>query len=177
MLRHRLILATSAIALVVPAAQAQTDLPSMREEILQQFNTSMEKLVALAEAMPANRFNWSPAPGVMTVEKVYAHIARYNYGYPIENLKMAPPVGLNLDAIEGTTGKAAVVALLKASGEYVRENVEGMKDADTGEEALLYGRRVAKGAVLIQLVAHMNEHLGQSIAYARMNGIVPPWSR
>ena len=50
-------------------------------------------------------------------------------------------------------------------------------DADLTKMTRLYGRDVAQWAVLLQLVAHLNEHLGQSIAYARSNGVVPPWSR
>ena len=52
-----------------------------------------------------------------------------------------------------------------------------LSDADLEATTRLYGRDVAQWAVLLQLVAHMNEHLGQSIAYARMNGVTPPWSR
>ena len=51
-----------------------------------------------------------------------------------------------------------------------------LDDAALASDTRLYGRTVDRWAVLVQLVAHMNEHLGQSIAYARMNGVVPPWS-
>ncbi len=60
--------------------------------------------------------------------------------------------------------------------DHVRAVVAGMSDGDLEAGTRLYGRDVAKWAVLLQLVAHMNEHLGQSIAYARTNGVVPPWS-
>jgi hypothetical protein len=59
----------------------------------------------------------------------------------------------------------------------VRSVAEEMDAAALGRETSLYGRRVGEWAVLLQLVTHMNEHLGQSIAYARMNDVVPPWSR
>ena len=53
----------------------------------------------------------------------------------------------------------------------------GEMDAEAlGRTTTLYGRDVGEWAVMLQLVTHMNEHLGQSIAYARMNGVVPPWS-
>jgi len=152
-------------------------LPSFKEEFLQQFNASMGKLVALAEAMPAEKYGWSPGPGVMTVAKVYAHIAHYNFGYPTQNLGVAVPAGVKLDTLEGVAAKAQVVALLKRSGDFVRTSVGALSDGKLGEGTNLYGRRVAGNAVLFQLVAHMNEHLGQSIAYARSNGVVPPWSQ
>jgi hypothetical protein len=59
----------------------------------------------------------------------------------------------------------------------VRKSVNDMPDAQFSARTRLYGRDVPQWAVLFQLISHMNEHLGQSIAYARMNSIVPPWSR
>ena len=67
------------------------------------------------------------------------------------------------------------MARLRESAVHVRTVVRGLADAGTATEQ--YGRKVPRWSVLLQLVAHMNEHLGQSIAYARMNGVVPPWSR
>jgi uncharacterized damage-inducible protein DinB len=75
------------------------------------------------------------------------------------------------------TDKAQVVALLKSSAAYVRQSVRQMSDEQLARPTQLYGRSVPQWSVLLQLVAHMNEHLGQSIAYARMNGVVPPWSQ
>jgi uncharacterized damage-inducible protein DinB len=104
------------------------------------------------------------------------HIARYNYMYPDQSLGVEAP--LAYDAFEGeVTQKEDVVEALSASVEHVRRVLAGMSDADLNAATRLYGRDVAKWAVLLQLVTHMNEHLGQSIAYARMNGVVPPWSR
>jgi uncharacterized damage-inducible protein DinB len=151
--------------------------PQTKEELLMQFDGSAQKFEALAAAMPADKFGWSPGPGVMSVAAVYAHVARYNYGYPSENMGVAAPAGVGLDTLEKMTDKAQVVALLKSSAEYVRQSVRAMPDAQLARPTQLYGRTVPQWSVLLQLVAHMNEHLGQSIAYARMNGVVPPWSQ
>jgi uncharacterized damage-inducible protein DinB len=148
-----------------------------REELLRQFNASASKFEQLAAAMPADKFNWSPGPGVMSVAEVYAHVANYNYAYPSQNMGVAAPPGINLDTLERMKDKAQIVALLKSSAEYVRQGVGKMPASQLGEPTQLYGRSVPQWSVLLQLVAHMNEHLGQSIAYARMNGVVPPWSR
>jgi uncharacterized damage-inducible protein DinB len=75
------------------------------------------------------------------------------------------------------TDKAQIVALLRQSQEYVRQAVRAMPEGQLASTTTLYGQQVPQWAVLLQLVAHMNEHLGQSIAYARMNGVVPPWSQ
>ena len=158
-------------------ATAQPTPANARAELLAQFNNSASKFEALAAAMPAEKFNWSPGPGVMTVARVYAHVARYNYAYLSQNMGAAAPRGIGLDTLERMTDKAQIVALLKSSAEYVRQGVQQMPEAQLGQSTQLYGRAVPQWSVLLQLVAHMNEHLGQSIAYARMNGVVPPWSR
>jgi uncharacterized damage-inducible protein DinB len=166
-----------AAAATTTAAHAQTAPPLARQELLAQFDASMEKFIALAEAMPAARYAWSPGEGVMSVARVYAHVARYNFGYPSQNMGVAAPAGVKLDTLEQVRDKAQVVALLKRSGAYVRDAVRQMPEAQLARQTTLYGRQVPQWSVLLQLVAHMNEHLGQSIAYARMSGVVPPWSQ
>jgi uncharacterized damage-inducible protein DinB len=163
------------------AMHAQTGNPGapakVREEFLNHFEESMRKFIALAEAMPANKFTWSPGTGVMSVGRVYGHVARYNYMYPATSMGIATPAGVGLDTLENMTDKTQIVALLKRSTEHVRTNVTRLSDSDLARGTKLYGRDVQQWAVLMQLVAHMNEHLGQSIAYARMNAVVPPWSQ
>ena len=162
----------------VPCDAQSTPAPaSSRDELLRQFNTSASKFEQLAAAMPADKFGWSPGPGVMSVAEVYAHVANYNFAYPSQNMGVAAPPGINLDTLERMKDKAQIVALLKRSAEYVRQGVRQMPESQLAQPTQLYDRSVPQWSVLLQLVAHMNEHLGQSIAYARMNGVVPPWSR
>lgn len=166
-----------ALLLLGTAAHAQSAPTDYRDEFLEHFERSTAKLVQLAEVTPEGLFAWSPGPGVMSVERVYAHIARYNYLYLADNLGIAAPDGVDVPNLESTTGKADVTDLLHASIRHVRQQVEALSEDDLTALTRLYGREVAGWAVLFQLLAHMNEHVGQSVAYARMNGIVPPWSR
>jgi uncharacterized damage-inducible protein DinB len=160
------------------AAPAFAQTPTgFRDEWLGQFNASAQKFIALAEAMPADKYTWSPGEGVMPVGQVYMHVARYNYLYPAENLGVAPPAGVNMDVMEDERDKAAVLRALRQSVAHARSAAERMSEEDLARTTRLYGRDVPSWSVLLQLLAHMNEHLGQSIAYARMNGVVPPWSR
>ena len=107
------------------------------------------------------------------------HIARYNYYYPEIGLDVRSPMdAAEYDSWEeGVADKEKAVAILAESMEHVRRVVASMSSKDLEEKTRLYGRDVGQWAVLLQLVTHMNEHLGQSIAYARMNHVVPPWSR
>jgi uncharacterized damage-inducible protein DinB len=170
--RHVLLLAIMVWPL---AAAAQPTSIDFRTEFDRQFEASARKLVALAEAMPQETFDWRPMDGVASVVEVFMHIARYNYMYPDQNLGIEAPIAY-ADLEADVTDKAGAVQILTASMEHVRAVVRDMSEADLNASTRLYGRDVAKWAVLLQLVAHMNEHLGQSIAYARMNHVAPPWS-
>ncbi len=165
-------------SLLIPGTTSAQEVPiaTVRSELVGQFDASARKLVGLAEAMPAESYDWQPMEGVYTVARVYAHIARYNYMYPDQNMGIEAPVAYGDFETELTT-RAEVTEALAASMDHVRTVIDGMSDARLAERTTLYGRDVAKWSVLLQLVTHMNEHLGQAIAYARMNGVAPPWSR
>jgi uncharacterized damage-inducible protein DinB len=174
MLRFTFVLA----AIVLPATvAAQAALPTPRAELLNHFNMSIRKVIALAEAMPADRYTWSPAKDVMPVGQVYAHIARYNFYYPSTALGAKLPAGIGLDTLEAMRDKAAIVRLLRQSADFAKNAMTNLPDAQVDAATRLYGRTIPGWGVMLQLVAHMNEHLGQSIAYARSNQIVPPWSQ
>lgn len=168
---------TAALAVASPAARAQDAPAGFRGEFLHQFDMSMARVIALAEAVPAEAYARRPLPAVMPIARIFAHIAHYNYEYPSRAMGVAPPPGIGRDTLEQVTEKAQVVALLRRSADHVREVVGRMPEAQLGQMTTLYGRRVPQWAVLLQLLAHMNDHLGQSIAYGRVVGVVPPWSR
>lgn len=163
------------IAGATPAV-AQESGDDFRSQFTRHFNYA-SRVLQLARAMPADTYTWRPGEGVSSVQEVYAHIAAYNFQYPANSLGVPVPEDVDLDGIESITGKEAVVAILERSIEHVKSAVEQMPDSRFSEPAQLYGRTVTGQAVLLQLITHMSEHVGQSIAYARVNGVVPPWSR
>ncbi len=167
----------AALSIGAAAARAQEAPPGFRGEFLHQFDESMARAVALAEAVPAAAYGRRPVPAVMPLAQGFAHIARFNYEYPARAMGIAPPAGVDRDTLERVAEKAQVVALLRRSAEHVRQAVRRMPDAQLREPTTLYGRRVPQWAVLLHLLAHLDTHLGQSIAYARVSGVVPPWSR
>ena len=158
------------------AAAAQSSPADYRDEFLDHFERSSRKVMSLADVVPQELYSWSPGEGVLPIVQVYMHIARYNFMYLADNLGIAAPHGVDVANLEEITDKARVAALLRQSVEHVRTQVANMSDEDLTKMTTLYGRRVAGWAVLFQLISHMNEHVGQSVSYARMNGIVPPWS-
>ncbi len=165
-----------AVVLGARPVQAQSAPTDYRNEFLEHFDRSTRKIMSLADAMPEELYAWSPGEGVMSIAQVYMHIARYNFYYPETALGIGAPADIDVPNLESITAKARVTGLLKRSVEHVRIHVSGMTEEELTHPTRLYGRQIAGWAVLFQLLAHMNEHVGQSVAYARVNGIVPPWS-
>lgn len=161
----------------ITLARPTTDPITIRDEILDHFQRSSRKISELARVMPADKFSWAPGEGVMQVGEVYMHIARYNFMYLDQNLGIAPPKGFDYADIEAIRDKEKVREIHEMSVRHVMEQVGALTAAKLDGQTELYGRTVQGWAVLLQLVSHMNEHVGQSVSYARMNGIVPPWSR
>ena len=174
-LRSLYLIGLAVVLGAVPVA-AQSTATDYRDEFMHHFLQSTRKILALAEAMPEELYMWSPGPGVLPVGQVYMHIARYNYFYPETALGIAAPSDIDVPNLESITDKAQVTKLLRQSVEHVQQHVSRMTTEDLTRTTTLYRRQIAGWAVLFQLLAHMNEHVGQSVSYARMNGVVPPWS-
>ena len=161
----------------ITLARLTTDPTTIRDELLDHFQRSSRKISELARVMPAEKFSWAPGEGVMQVGEVYMHIARYNFMYLDQNLGIAPPNGFDYADIESIRDKEKVREIHEMSVRHVMEQVGALTETKLAAQTELYGRTVQGWTVLLQLVSHMNEHVGQSVSYARMNGIVPPWSR
>jgi uncharacterized damage-inducible protein DinB len=154
-----------------PAAPA-----SFRQVFLNRLQDTETKLVSLTEATPQEKLTWRPGEGVRSVSEVFMHIAGSNYFF-LTPLGVKPPAGLNMGAEKSVTAQADIVAALKKSFAHVRTAVEGMSDADMSKATKMFGQSLTYEGVLFVMANHMHEHFGQSIAYARTNGIVPPWSQ
>lgn len=148
----------------------------MRGEILQQVDDAEKKLTALAEAMPAEKFGWRPAEKVRSVGEVFMHVAGGNYFLPTF-WGVKPPEGVNPREFEKSgSDKAKVLATMKASFEHARNAIKNAPEADLGKAIKLFGNDATIRQAMLVVATHNHEHLGQSIAYARMNGVAPPWS-
>ncbi len=168
------LMASLVIALAVHAQNTPADL---KDGFKGRYHYAAQRLVSLAEAIPEDKFAWSPGEGVMSIERVFMHIIRYNYYYPASSLGIEAPDGIDVPNLETLTGKVVVLDHLRPSLDHVSEVLAHMSEADLSRSVVLYGRDTEAWNVLLQLQVHMGEHLGQLIAYARMNEIVPPWSK
>jgi len=138
---------------------------------------SESKFVDLAKAIPADKYTWRPGEGVRSVSEVFLHIASANYGLPTM-LGAAPAEGFNRQGFEkSTTEKDKVIEQLNKSFAYLESAVDKTSDAELNKRMKLFGGKEGTGGdILFLIITDLHEHLGQMIAYARMNSVVPPWS-
>ena len=135
-----------------------------------------EQLIALAQATPAEKFAWRPAPGVRSTSEVYMHIVMANlYLLSVTGPKM--PASLNDDAEKTVTSKAEVIHWLKRSLDAVKQAHLAETPAHLARKVRIENRDATVDGMYLRIIIHANEHMGQLIAYARMTGIVPPWSK
>ena len=135
------------------------------------------QVMQLAAAFPNDKYGWTPQDGVRTVSQVCAHIISANYFFA-SKLGGQIPADVKMESLEkDLTSKDAVAKELKRSFEAIGTAIKNTKDASLKEkvEFPFPGEYTKMTACLIAL-GHANEHLGQLIAYARTNGVVPPWS-
>ena len=159
-----------AIALMMPLAQAQ---PSKFQAAFgEDAGTLSKKFTGLAQVM-AGKYEWKPGQGVRSVGDVFNLIVKEN--------------GLLADALTGKTNTGAEPApitdpgkmqdALKASYANLQKAITGLSDNDLQTHVKLFGEDMTKQDAVMLILEDQHEHLGQSIAYARTNGVVPPWSK
>jgi uncharacterized damage-inducible protein DinB len=147
-----------------------------KAEFLEEIAYYEQRYVRLAVAVPAEKYAWRPAEGVRSIGEVYTHIVAANYGVA-RALGTQPPAGLDFKSITAMSNdKAKTVQALKDSFAHFRQAIQALSDADADKPQKMFGRQTTLRGSFIMITGHFGEHLGQSIAYARMNGIVPPWT-
>jgi uncharacterized damage-inducible protein DinB len=149
---------------------------NIRAQFLDDLKDTEDKVVSLAEAFPQEKYTWRPAAGVRSVGEVFLHLAGGNFGFPTY-WGAQPPAGIERKGFEkSTTDKAKVIELVRQSYDYMRKAAQNLSDADLAKAVKMFGEETTVSGVLFTIATHQHEHLGQVIAYARMNGVVPPWT-
>ena len=159
-----------ALALMVPVAQAQP--AGLQAAFGKDAGTLSDKFTALARVM-SGKYDWKPGPGVRSVSDVFNLIVKEN--------------GMLAGVLSGTANTGAPPApitdpdklqeALKASYVDLQKTITGLSENDLQAPVKLFGRDMTKQGALMLLLEDQHEHLGQSIAYARSNGVVPPWAK
>src|ERR1700677_805104 len=159
-----------AVALMMPLAQAQP--AKIQAAFGDDAGTLSKKFTGLARVM-SGKFDWKRGQGVRSVSDVFNLIVEEN--------------GLLANALTGKTNTGAEPApitdpgkmqdALKASYANLQKAITGLSDNDLETHVKLFGEDMTKQDAVMLILEDQHEHLGQSIAYARTNGVVPPWSK
>jgi uncharacterized damage-inducible protein DinB len=159
-----------------PASIAAAPSSGYRAEFLEDVTYYEQRFTRLAEAVPADKYPWRPGEGVRSVGEVYTHIVTANYAVA-RALGRPFPEGVDLKNLPATSNdKAKVQQELKDSFAHLRNAILALSDADADKPQKMFNRQTTLRGSLMMIDRHWGEHLGQSIAYARVNGIVPPWT-
>jgi len=188
--RRRTYLLTAAfgVAAVLPArsadAQDAFDAKSaahVRTEFIADMDTLHVKIVALAKAIPADKYSWRPGPGVRSISEVLMHVTGEWYFWGPNSMAGKPPADFGdpktkLPGLEkNTTSKDAVVAELEKSWSYCVGQLRSANPATLTGKYKPWGTTI--DAAAFGMSGDLHEHLGQLIAYARSVGVKPPWSK
>ena len=160
----------------LPKAFAQDPLDGLWQGYDGEWRHVSNQLIALAEATPADKFAWRPAPGVRSTSEVYMHIVMANF-YLLSVTGPKMPVDLKQDAEKTVTSKSEVIAWLKRSLEAVKRAHLAADPKEMMRRVKVDGRDATVDGMYLRIIVHANEHMGQLVAYARMTGVVPPWSK
>lgn len=141
------------------------------------------ELVPLAEAMPADKYDFAPTQGafkgVRTFGQQMTHIASVMYSISGTVLGEKPPadVGTGENGPDSLKAKDAIVKYLKEAFTYSHKAMRSLTEQSFFEMVQAYGSKVPRGQVASELVWHGFDHYGQAVVYLRMNNIIPPASR
>jgi len=174
----------AAPAAQAPAAQAPAPAPAAAASTFQSDAVGVlghvqEELVGLEQAMPQAKFTWRPAKGVRSVAEVYLHAAGASYFFgKMLGFDIPADIAAQMKTFEkSTTDKAKIQKAMIDSFTWFANAVKQMPDAELSKTVDFFGHTMSKRALVMIALGHFQEHLGQSIAYARSNGVVPPWSK
>jgi uncharacterized damage-inducible protein DinB len=171
-----LAVALFAALISAPKLVAQDPLDGLWQGYDGEWRHVSNQLIALAEATPADKFAWRPAPGVRSTSEVYMHIVLANFWLLSATGPKMPP-DLKQELEKTVTSKPEVIAWLKRSLEAVKQAHLAADPKDMSRKLKVEGRDATVDGMYLRIIVHANEHMGQLVAYSRMNGVAPPWSK
>jgi uncharacterized damage-inducible protein DinB len=181
----RLLCCIAVLAILSPRPLHAQDAPPLSSDLVSAITSVEAKIVGLGEAMSAAQYDWRPGAGVRSVGEVLLHVAADNYFLPAVFGVAAPAAtginGSDYGAVQAYESRKltrdATLTELRASFEHLRRAVASVPESRMNEPISVFGQNLTMRSYLLLTTTHLHEHLGQLIAYARSNGVAPPWSR
>lgn len=162
----------------VMAVTAEASAEAVKASFIADVQAMREKFLGLAEAFPEETYTWRPMDGVRSVSEVLMLIASEGYGFaPTAFGGTAAMSREESGELSSITDKAEVIEHLNKGFDYAQMQLEAIDAASLVGSRELFGQERSTPAIVLFVAGDMHEHLGQLIAYARTNEIVPPWSQ
>lgn len=178
-------LAAAALLLIAAAAAKGQERAGLMGDLMKDVTGVQEKLISLAKTVPFTKYDWRPGDGVRSIGEVFLHVAADNLLLPSAlGVEPDPATGIKttdfktLDAFEKQKlDRDATIAAVEKSFAHLLKSMRETADARLDDHVKLFGSDMTVRQMWVLTTTHLHEHLGQSIAYARSNGVVPPWSK
>lgn len=166
-----------------PDSVASGSAPStVASDLLADLSSVEKKIVDLAAAIPESKYSWQP-DSARSVRQVFLHVAADNYLMPaMMGFTPDPATGITTDYASAAAfearglAKDSVIVELQKSFAFVKQSLQGTTATAMAGPVTMFGQPFTGQSAWILAVTHVHEHLGQLIAYARTNGVKPPWS-
>jgi uncharacterized damage-inducible protein DinB len=174
--------AALALACALPAAAQSA---SVMADLTSDVADVERKFIALAKAIPAEKYDWRPGTDIRSVSDVVRHVASDNYLIPAA-LGFAADTATGIKGDDYKTAQAfekrkatkdQTIADLEKSFANLKKSMQATTPAKLGDPVKLFGQPFTMQKAWVLGTTHLHEHLGQLIAYARVNGVKPPWSQ
>ena len=169
--------AVAVLSVIGFGQEAKMEMPrGLRGSYMKQAMAAEREMVSLADAMPQETYAWRPMEGVRSVAEAFLHPAAGNY-LVLKTMGGALPEGVDPMKLEtSTSDKKQIIDEIHKSYKAINMYIAGLKEADFDRHVTFFGQDMTVGDMIVGAVAHQHELLGQEIAYARMNKVVPPWT-
>ncbi len=178
-------LAATLILAGVSASAAAQQRAGLMGDLMKDVGDLQGKMIGLAKAIPVTKYDWRPGTGVRSVGEVFLHVAADNYVMPWGlGVQADPTTGLKTNDFKSVgvfekqqLDQSAMLAAMEKSFVHLLKAMADTPDAKLDDHIKLFGMDMTIRQMWIMTTTHLHEHLGQAIAYARSNNVVPPWSK
>lgn len=164
-----------------PASAAPTGLVA---DLLRDIGQVERKMIGLARAVPADKYGWRPGAGVRSVGDLVMHVTADNHFFPaILGTPADPATGITAEfktaqAFEQRKlSRDSAIVELERSFAFLKKSLAATPEAKLTGKVSMFGQQFTVQQAWLLATVHLHEHLGQFIAYARSNGVTPPWSQ
>ena len=188
-MRRSIILSLVAVLASAAPLAAQQAAPAaapagLVADLLRDVTQVERKMLGLARAVPADKYAWRPGAGVRSVGELVMHVAADNHLFPaILGTPADPATGITADYATAEAfekrqiPRDSAIAELERSFAFVKKSLSAVPESRLGEKITMFGQPFTTQQAWLLATVHLHEHLGQFIAYARSNGVKPPWSQ